>query len=185
MVELVGVTVTVGVILEGGGGDVPVLDPPPLHAMASPAKAAIRTTLILLSQPRRRVGMKKKTRHAIAALPAAIQRLEGCRGSVSAPVVGAVVEIVSVPVPAFVLEITTGLVEPKLTVGRSVAPAGLPVIRAVRATDPVNPPVGVTVIFDVFPVVAPGSSVTLAAVRVKLGVTMAATVTLLAPEEVV
>jgi hypothetical protein len=185
MLELVGVTVTVGVILEGGGGGVPVLDPPPLHAMASPAKAPIRTTPTILSQLRRRIGMKKKTRHAIAALPTAIQRFEGCGGSVSAPVVGAVVEIVSVAVPALALEITTGLVEPKLTVGGSVAPAGLAVICAVKATDPVNPPVGVTVIFDVFPVIAPGSSVTLAAARVKLGVTAAATVTLLAPEEVV
>jgi hypothetical protein len=178
MLELVGTTVTVGVILEGGG--VPPPDPP-LHAMASPAKTAIRTTLTLLSQLRRRTGMKKKTRQAMTAPPAPIHLLEGCGGSASAPVVGAVVEIVSVAVPALALEITTGLVEPKLSVGRSFAPVGLAVICAVKATEPVNPPVGVTVIFDVFAEVAPGSSVTLAAERLKPEATLVETVTVLVP----
>jgi hypothetical protein len=50
----------------------------------------------------------------------------------------------------------TGDVVPKLNVGGSVAPFGLVVRAAVNVTLPVNPPLGVTVIVDVFPVVAPG-----------------------------
>jgi hypothetical protein len=50
----------------------------------------------------------------------------------------------------------TGVVVPKLKVGGYWAPAGLDVIAAVSATLPVNPPLGVTVIVDVLPVVAPG-----------------------------
>ena len=74
-----------------------------------------------------------------------------------------------VAVPAAVPEMLTGLVEPKLNVGGSCAPLGLEVTVAVSATLPVKPPDGVTVIVDVFPVVAPGSTVTGVAVIVKLG----------------
>jgi len=54
----------------------------------------------------------------------------------------------------------TGLVEPKLKLGGYWAPLGLEVIEAESATPPVNPPPGVTVIVEVFPVVAPGATVT-------------------------
>lgn len=53
----------------------------------------------------------------------------------------------------------TGDVEPKLKVGGSVAPAGLDVSAAVRATLPVNPALGVTVMVAVLPVVAPAATV--------------------------
>ena len=43
----------------------------------------------------------------------------------------------------------TGLVEPKLSVGGSVALAGLEVMAAVRATLPVKPPLGAMVIVEV------------------------------------
>ena len=69
--------------------------------------------------------------------------------------------------------ILTGLVEPKLRVGKSCAPFGLDVTEAVRATGPVKPPVGVTVTIAVFPVVAPGLLiVTALPLTVKLGATV-------------
>jgi hypothetical protein len=62
----------------------------------------------------------------------------------------------------------TGVVVPKLTVGGYWAPAGLDVTFALRETLPVNPPCGVTVIVDMFPVVIPGElMVTFAAPTVK------------------
>jgi hypothetical protein len=60
-------------------------------------------------------------------------------------------------------------VEPKLTVGGSTAPAGLEVTTAVRAKLPIKPPVGVTVTVEVFPLVAPGKTVTAVPLTVKLG----------------
>jgi len=51
--------------------------------------------------------------------PAAYQRTPGRAGYARAPLVGAVVEMVRVAVPEAVPVITTGLVEPKLKVGRS------------------------------------------------------------------
>jgi hypothetical protein len=90
-------------------------------------------------------------------------------GWVRAALFGAVVEIVSVAVPAVVPLILTGLLEPKLRVGGYWAPDGLPVIAAVSATLPVKPPLGVRVIVEVFPVVAPGRTVTAVPPTVKLG----------------
>jgi hypothetical protein len=43
-------------------------------------------------------------------------------------------------------------------VGKSTAPVGLVVITAVNTTFPTKFPVGITVIVDEFPVVAPGAS---------------------------
>jgi len=63
----------------------------------------------------------------------------------------------------------TGLVEPKLRVGRYCAPVGLDVIVGDSATAPVKPPAGVTVIVEVFPVVAPGITDTATPLTVKLG----------------
>ena len=71
-------------------------------------------------------------------------------------VVGAVVFTVSVEVAAFPLtETEAGF---RLQVGASIAPVGLEVIAQVRATVPLNPEeAGVTVIVEVFPVVAPAA----------------------------
>jgi hypothetical protein len=80
-----------------------------------------------------------------------------------------VVEMVRVAVPAEALVIITGLVEPKLKVGGSWAAVGLDVIVAVRATLPVNPPLGVMVTVEVFPVVAPAATVTLVPLTEKPG----------------
>jgi len=67
---------------------------------------------------------------------------------------------VRVAVPAVAPAMFTGLVEPKLTVGGYTAPAGPEVTAAVRTTLPVKPPAGVTVIVEVFPLVAPGATLT-------------------------
>jgi len=88
---------------------------------------------------------------------------------------------VSVAVPAATPVILTGLVEPKLSVGGSCAPAGLDVKAAVKATLPVKPPLGFTLIVEVFPVVAPGLLMETAVPEtVKLG----AAVTVTAPTPV-
>lgn len=102
-------------------------------------------------------------------------------GYTSAALVGAVVETVRVAVPAVVPEMLTGVVEPKLKVGGYCAPVGLEVIEAVSVTLPVKPPAGVTVIVEVFPMVAPGETVTAVPLTVKLGLTAAVTTTELDP----
>ena len=97
-------------------------------------------------------------------------------------IVAGVVEIVSVAVPAAVLVMVTGLVDPKLKVGGYSVPAGLEVTTAVRATLPVKPPAGVTVIEDVFPEVAPFAIVTAVPLIVKLELTAVVTVTKAVPD---
>jgi hypothetical protein len=74
--------------------------------------------------------------------------------------VAAVLVMVSVAVPVAVLLMLAGVVEPKLKVGGSNAAAGPLVISAVKFTLPVKPPLGVTVIVDVLPLVDPGTTVT-------------------------
>jgi hypothetical protein len=100
-------------------------------------------------------------------------------GYASALVVAAVLAMVSVAVPAATLVMLTGLVAPKLSVGMFCALAGLPDTAAVSATLPVKPLLGVTVIVDVFPLVAPGSIDTAVPVTVKLGT--AVTITVVVP----
>ena len=81
----------------------------------------------------------------------------------------AVVAMVRVPVLGALPEIVSGLVELKLKVGGITAPVGLLVRAAVRVTLPVKPPVGVTVIVEVLPVVAPAAMLTGVPLTVKLG----------------
>ena len=90
-------------------------------------------------------------------------------GWVRAALVALVVEMVSVAGPAAVPLMLTGLVEPKLRVGGYRKPAGAEVIAAVSTTLPVNPPVGVRVIVEVFPAVAPGATESAVPLIVKLG----------------
>jgi hypothetical protein len=63
----------------------------------------------------------------------------------------------------------TGLFEPKLKVGGYAAPDGLELTVAVSATLPAKPPLGVTLMVEVLPVVAPGVRETAVAAMVKLG----------------
>jgi hypothetical protein len=76
----------------------------------------------------------------------------------------------------------TGLVEPKLTLGGSCAPAGLVVTDAVKLTLPVKPLAGVMVMVEVFPLVAPGVMETFAPPTVKVGGGGAVTMTEVVPE---
>ena len=69
-------------------------------------------------------------------------------------------EMVRVAVPAELPAIFSGLVAPKLNVGGYTAPVGLEVTTAVRTTTPAKPPDGVTVMVELFPVVAPGVTLT-------------------------
>jgi len=101
-------------------------------------------------------------------------------GCASAVLVGAVVVMVSMAVPAAVPVMLTGLVAPKLSVGGFWAPAG-PVTTADSVTLPVKPPLGVTVIVEVLPVVAPALTDTAVPATVKLGVVEDVTVTELVP----
>jgi hypothetical protein len=107
--------------------------------------------------------------NANEAPPATYHGSPGRFGITAALVVAAVVENVSVAVPAATPVIATGVVVPKLRVGGYRLPVGLDVIAAVNATLPVNPPVGVSVIVEAFPVVAPGATVTAVPATVKLG----------------
>jgi hypothetical protein len=68
----------------------------------------------------------------------------------------------------------TGVVEPKLNVGRYCGPVGLEVMEAVRAMLPVKPPAGITVM-------ATGATETDAPVRAKLALTAGVIVTIAVP----
>lgn len=84
-------------------------------------------------------------------------------------------------IPAVVPAILTGLVEPKLKVGRCVAPLGFEVTAAVSDTLPVKPPAGVTVTVEVFPVLAPGAIETAVPLIAKLAFTIVVTATTALP----
>ena len=76
---------------------------------------------------------------------------------------------VRVATPAALLVMLTGLVELRLKVGGAKAPFGLVVRAAVRATLPIKPPLGVMVIVEVLPVVAPAAMLTAVPLTVKPG----------------
>jgi hypothetical protein len=130
---------------------------------------------------RRRAGKPNNSVHASAAPLVANQGIPRVLGSTIAALVAAVVEIVRVAVPAVVPVMLTGVVDPKLKVGGYWAPVGLEVMAAVSATAPVKPPAGDTVIVEVFPVDAPGVTVTAVPLIVKLGFTAVVIVTELDP----
>jgi hypothetical protein len=121
----------------------------------------------IVLQLRRRAGIPRSRRQARVAPP--VYQEEPLRiGSLMAPLAGAVVATVSVAVPPLDTVIFTGVVEPKLKLGGYWAPAGPEVTAAVSATLPAAPPLGVTVTVEVFPVVAPGVTVTAVPLRVKV-----------------
>jgi hypothetical protein len=113
--------------------------------------------------------MQKRKMPARVAPAAAHQGAPKRWGWIRAALVAAVVEMVRVAVPAVTPVMFTGVVEPKLSVGRYCAPVGLVARTAVSATLPVKPPEGVIVISEVFPVVAPGATETAAPEIAKLG----------------
>jgi hypothetical protein len=114
--------------------------------------------------------MPNSKRQARVAPPAVYQGRPFWRSMVAEqPEEAAVVAMVRVAVPAAEPVILTGVVAPKLKVGGCTAPDGLDVMAAVSATLPTNPPAGVKVIVEVFPVVAPGATATAVLLTVKLG----------------
>jgi hypothetical protein len=119
--------------------------------------------------------MPNSNRQANATPPAADHGTPGRLGKARAELVGAVVEMVRVAVPAVAPSMLTGLVEPKLKVGGYWAPVGLEVTAAVSVTLPVKPPAGVTVIVEVLPDAAPGDTESAVPVTAKVGFTGAAT----------
>jgi hypothetical protein len=141
---------------------VPVLPlPPPLQARTALERVTRRVSIPSMDcQPRRLLGFPKRSMQASVAPPAVYQGTPCSLGWRRAALVAAVVEMVRVAVLAEVPEMLAGLVDPKLNVGSSWPPAGLEVMDAVSAMLPVKPPLGVTVMDEVFPVVAPGARVT-------------------------
>ena len=149
----------------------PAMPPPlPPHATRLPARVKRSASIpSFVLQALRRAGMPNNNRKANATPLAADQGTPGRLGKARAELVGAVVAMVRVAAPAVAPLMFTGLVEPKLKVGEYWAPVGLEVIAAESATLPVKPPVGVTVIVEVFPEVAPGATETPVPVRAKVG----------------
>jgi len=146
--------------------------PPPLPQAATPLTNAIKSVSIPIDvrQLRLLAGIPISIMQASAAPPA----YQGLLRSGMAPPVhpgedAAVVEIVSVAVPAIVPLIATGLVVPKLSVGGTTAFAGLEVMAAVSPTLPVNPLAGVSVMAEVLPEVAPAATETAVPAIVNVG----------------
>jgi hypothetical protein len=146
--------------------------PFPLHATTPPTNAMNNSPKLNIDrQVRLRFGMTKRNKLARAApLPAyhgiplviwvdEVQAFEEL----------AVVAIVMMPVPAALPAIVRGLVELKLRVGDAEALLGLVVRAAVRVTLPVKPPIGVTVMVEVLPAVAPAAMLTAVPLIVKSG----------------
>jgi hypothetical protein len=114
--------------------------------------------------------MAKSSKQARTALPPAYHGAS--RGEAEDEVQGleaAVVAMVSVAVPAAAPAMLTGVVVPKLRVGRLTAPLGLEVMAAVSATLPAKPPAGAMVMVEALPVVAPGAKEALVPATAKLG----------------
>jgi hypothetical protein len=72
----------------------------------------------MVRQLRRLAGMPKSSRQARVAPPAAYQGAPGRLGGTSAPLVAADVKTVRYAVPTLVPTMVTGLLEPKLSVGK-------------------------------------------------------------------
>lgn len=105
----------------------------------------------MTSQLRRRLGRTKKNTTASTVPPVDGQNsLSGLFIELLAAVVLRVITSICAVVPLMVTDD-----EAKPHVGGSLAPVG-PVTAQVRLTVPVNPPDGVTLIVEVFPLVAPG-----------------------------
>jgi hypothetical protein len=113
-------------------------------------------------RPRNRKQVSNEDTPAELAFP-------GCPESSNAELPVGVVETVRTAVVGPDPVIVTGLVDPKLNVGGSWAPEGAEAMSAVRTTVPVKPSVGVMVMVEVLPVVAPGRTAMGVAPTVKEG----------------
>lgn len=173
----VAVTVYIPAVVAGRKA-VQVPDPfPPPHAITPVVRAARRVNIpSMVRQLRRRAGMPMSRMQAKAAPPPAYHGTLWRVEEVAEQPMACVVVMVRLAVPAVAPAMLTGVVEPKLKVGGFTAPAGPEVTAAVSATLPVKPPDGVTVMMEMFPVVAPAVTVTAVPVTVKLGLTAVVTV---------
>src|ERR1700739_1542358 len=143
--------------------------PPPPQLIAPPpstiSSMSMRRTLL----PLRRIAPIPNNSKLAKANPPRRHRVPGADGGATEALLAAVVEIVRVAVWLLVSEMVTGVVAPKLTGGVFTAPPGELVTLALRLTLPVNPPVGVRVIVDVFPAVEPATTATLVPTRLMPG----------------
>lgn len=119
---------------------------------------------------RRRAGIPNSNKQASAAPPPAYHggRLDEA-AEAEHGLEAAVVAMVSVALPAAPPVTLTGVVAPKLKVGRLTAPLGLEVTTAVRTTLPVKALAGVMLTVEASPVVAPAATDTAVPVIAKLG----------------
>ena len=145
-------------------------DPLPPHESTPQVRATRSASMTNKERQRRRAGMNRNNKPASSAPPVACHggRLPPEFAALHPPELAAVVVTVSVAVPFAVPVMLTGVVDPKLNVGSETALAGLVASTAVRATLPVKPLLGVTVIAEAFPVVEPGVKVIAVPVMAKL-----------------
>ena len=173
------VTVYIPAVVAGRKAVLQVLVPlPPPHAIMPVVRAASRVNIpSIVRHLRRRAGIPMSSMQARAAPPLAYHGTSRRVEEVAEQPRACVVEMVRMAVPAAEPEMLIGVVEPKLKVGGFTAPAGPAVTAAVSAALPVKPPAGVTVMVEVFPVVAPPATVTAVPATVKLGLPAVVTVT--------
>ena len=158
-------------VVPGFGGVVGPLEHPDMDAVKSRRRRGRVMEPMDLRLRQKEIEMRRQAKVASAV------RERNSFGEFSNAVAAAEVWMVRVAVPGVVPVMATLGVDPKLNVGGSTAPAGLEERAATKATVPVNPPAGVTVIVEVLLVVLPGVvMVTLVEVMAKLG-GMAVTVT--------
>ena len=130
---------------------------PPPQESTPQVRATRSASMTNMERQRRLAGMNRNNTPASSAPPVACHggRLPPEFAALHPPELAAVVVTVSVAVPLAVPVMLTGVVDPKLKVGKETALAGLVASTAVRATLPVKPLLGVTVMFEVLPLVAP------------------------------
>src|SRR4051794_15004898 len=160
MLVLAGDTVTVGVVLVGGGGVVWLL-PQPTAVNVAAITMSMRLSILRLRRVPR--GRQKSRNAAIAVPPAAwSQALPGLPVRTAA---GAVVATVTVPVLGFASVMCRVL---PVKVGVPTAPAGFAVTAAVRVTIPVYPLAGGTVKGGRVAEKAPAPTITPIGVKLKV-----------------
>ena len=153
--------------LDGPPPPPPTLPPPQAERPASAQNIII--TPSKTSHPRRRLGRKKKKARA-RAVPAVVGK-KIFSGAFRA-LLAAVVVTVSVEVTG-VEDVISTVAGDRLQVAGSLAAVGL--MLQVSATLPVNPPEGVTLMVEVFPVLEPRTTLTGVAEMVNPGMGLTTT----------
>jgi hypothetical protein len=146
---------------------------PPLHPVIPPARPRKRNEMARMIRGLLLTRIPNSITQANTAPPLVFHGKFGPfeLAAEHVPELEAVVEMVRTAEPGVAPLNVTGLVVAKLNTGGSAAFAGVLVAEAIKVTLPVNPPIGVIVIAEVFPVVAPGAMLTVEALILKPGVT--------------